>query len=260
MKKIFFVLAILALGLTACNKVELQETPEQTFTEAPVCYFNLPASFDGDAVTKGVTIDESTATTSFDEVDNIYVYIERASDYPAFGYDESTNELVPLTISNINGATCVLSGALKFYHTNPFEPYTPQENDIVHLLYNQNGNLHHPQNPYFEYYRITGGKDGVNPAEHFWGANHYDFAEAVMKVTAVSGDEDSGYSLTLGKVDNPTNPWVSFKNLQSMFRQRLSFTDADGIPVTPAPAITRFRIRSSNRSVVERYYPLESNN
>lgn len=36
MKKFLFVLAILALGLTACNKVELQETPEQTLAEAPL--------------------------------------------------------------------------------------------------------------------------------------------------------------------------------------------------------------------------------
>ena len=67
MKKTLSLLAILALGLTACNKVELQETPEKnpgTLAEAPVCYFNLPASFDGDASTKAVTIGEKTARTT----------------------------------------------------------------------------------------------------------------------------------------------------------------------------------------------------
>lgn len=269
MKKTLSLLAILALGFTACNKFELQETSEQTPAEAPVCYFNLPASFDGDGATKAVTIGESTATTTFEAEDKIYVYIERAGKSPAYGSDDSSTNLVPLTIDNIDntdGATCDLSGALVFYQAKggPIEPYTPQANDIVHLLYNQNGHEEGRNYPYFDYYRITGGKDdcdpqgGENPNHFFWGANHFDFAEAVMKVTAVSGNDESGYSLTLGKVDDPTNTRAGFKNLQSLFRQRISFTDADGNPVNPT--ITRFRIRSSNRSVVERYYPFESDN
>lgn len=267
MKKIFFVLAILALGLTACNTNEIDtiETPEAVAasTDAPVCYFNLPASFDGDAATKAVTIGEVTATSSFKATDKIYVYIERDSDTPAFGYDESSSELVPLTISNINRNTCDLSGALKFYHEGSgfdYEAYTPQENDRVHLLYNHNGNLDNPVYPYFEFYSMSGGKDGYVDMGYFyyWGANHFDFAEAVMKVTKVSGDADTGYSLTLDKVDDPTDIKVSFKSLQSMFRQRLSFTDENGDPATPT--ITKFRISSANNKIVYSYYPFYNNN
>ena len=260
MKKIFLVLAILALGLTACNTNEIDtiETPDAlaASTDAPVCYFNLPASFGGDASTKAVTIGESTATSSFEASDKIYVYIERADDTPAFGYDAGA--LTPLTISNINGNTCDLSGALKFYHEGSgfdYEAYTPQENDRVHLLYNHNGNLDNPVYPYFGFYSMSGGKDGYVDMEYFyyWGANHFDFAEAVMKVTKVSGDADTGYSLTLGKVDDPTDIRVSFKSLQSMFRQRLSFTDENGDPATPT--ITKFRISSANNKIVYSYYP-----
>ena len=265
MKKYIFTIAILALGLTACNKEKdsLQETPEQTpavLSEAPVCFFNLPASFDGDGATKAVTIGESTATSSFELSDKVYVYIERASDAPAFGYDESTSELVPLTISNINGKTCDLEGALKFYYNGGSDVYTPQENDIVHLLYNHNGNLDNPDYPYFEFYSMSGDKDGYIDMGYFnfWGADHFDFAEAIMKVTAVSGDAGSGYSLTLGKVDDPMDTEVSFKSLQSLFRQRLSFTDEGGDPVTPT--VTKFRINSANNKIIYSYYPFYDNN
>ena len=74
MKKTLSLLAILALGLTACNKIEIQETPEQTPgtpTEAPACYFNLPASFGGDGATKAVTLGENTATTTFEATDKV---------------------------------------------------------------------------------------------------------------------------------------------------------------------------------------------
>lgn len=273
MKKIFFVIAILALDLTACNTSEIDtiETPEPVAAsaDAPVCYFNLPASFEGDTSTKAVTIGESTATSSFEATDKIYVFIERPGNTPAFAYDESTCKLVPLNISNIKGATCDLSGALKFYYEGPglvFKSYTPKENDRVHLLYNLNAGLNRPQYPFFRYDSLSGDKDvyedrwgGGNPNYFFWGANHFDFAEAIMKVTtAVSDNAGSGYSLTLGKVDVPTDTKVCFKSLQSIFRQRLSFKDKGGDPVTPT--ITRFRINSANNKTVYAYYPFYDDN
>ena len=265
MKKTLSLLAILALGLTACNKVELQDTPEQTpetFTEAPACFFNLSASFGGDEATKAVTIGENTATSSFEAGDKIYVYIERTSNSPAFGYDAGA--LTPLTIENINGATCDLSGTLKFYYNNGAEAYTPQENDVVHLLYNLNGNLSSPDNPYFAIEKLNGAKDGyVDPTGlgysslYTWGANHFDFAEAVMIVTAVSGAADPGYTLTLGKVGDPTDPNVSFASPQSMFRQRLEFTDNLSNPVVIDPAsILKFSVSTETNKVAFRYYPL----
>ena len=46
-KKILYLIAVLALGLTACSKNELQ-TPAEGASDAPVYHFSIPASFDGD--------------------------------------------------------------------------------------------------------------------------------------------------------------------------------------------------------------------
>lgn len=271
MKKYFFVLAILALGLTACNTNEIDtiETPEAVAasTEAPVCYFNLPASFGGDADTKAVTIGEVTATSSFEASDKIYVFIEGQGTNAgknAFGYNPTDYELVPLTISNINGSKCDLSGALKFYDDNG-DPYTPVGNDLVYLYYNIGSSnfVFNTSGAYYKFDYQNGAKEGYtdpyssgDPDDYCWGASHYDFAEAKMKVTAVGGDAGSGYTLTLGKVDNPTDTWVSFKNLQSMFRQRLVFTDKNSAAIDLASlTITKFSITSASDHIVTRYIP-----
>ena len=47
MKKTLFILTVLALGFTACNKADLQDSQEQspeTIAEAPVYKVNISAS------------------------------------------------------------------------------------------------------------------------------------------------------------------------------------------------------------------------
>ena len=90
------------------------------------------------------------------------------------------------------------------------------------------------------------------------GASHNDFAEAVMIVSALSGNGTAGYTLTLGKPEDPSDTKVSFRNLQSFFRQRLSFTDKEGNPVTPE--ISQLRINSASNKIVKSYSPFYSNN
>jgi hypothetical protein len=243
LNKTFLILTVLALGVTACNKQA--DAPKG---EGTVCYFNLSASIGGESSSKGVSLGASTASSTFDASDKVYVYIERPGTYPAFGHDGTA--LTPLTLSNVNGATCDLSGALKFYYdAGNAIPYEPKVNDRVHLLYNQNGNLYIPRMPLFTFGSFYGGAGG---------ASHNDFAEAVMIVSALSGNGTAGYTLTLGKPEDPSDTKVSFRNLQSFFRQRLSFTDKEGNPVTPE--ISQLRINSASNKIVKSYSPFYSNN
>ena len=165
MKKTLTLLTILALGLTACNKVELQDTPEQTpgtLAEAPVFHFNLPASFDGNAATKAVNIGEKTARTTFAETDNVYVVIEHDG-VLAIAYDPAERKCISMTVTpDANPWKATLSGALKFYYDdgdhNPIA-LTPAEGDAVYLFYNMIRPDLNPAYMYFNYLYQTGSKD-----------------------------------------------------------------------------------------------------
>ena len=80
MKKIFFVIAILALGFTACN-TDIEQPVETPVIEkgAAVYQVRIPASMGTD--TKAVTFDNSTtpptAVSSFKTSDKINVYNQR---------------------------------------------------------------------------------------------------------------------------------------------------------------------------------------
>ena len=275
MKKTLTLLAILALGLTACNKVELQNSSEQIPeipAEAPACYFKLSAAIENDPETKSLTLGESTASFTFEASDSVYVYIVGQGTNAgtiACGKDKVNNRLASLTMENINGASCDLSGALKFYYEDSYfeVPYTPAVGDVVHLYYNMRF-THFPFSSYYDYSLThfsygnqSGDKDGYldpgygfgYPELWYWGANHYDLALAQMEITDVAGNTTDGFTLTLGKVDDPTNPKASFQNMQSMFRQRLTFTDQLGNPTTPW--ITRYRISSASDKTVLSYRP-----
>ena len=279
MKKTLTLLAVLALGLTACNKVELQNSSEQIPeipAEAPACYFKLSAAIENDPETKSLTLGESTASFTFEASDSVYVYIVGQGTNAgtiACGKDKVNNRLASLTMENINGASCDLSGALKFYYEDSYyeTPYTPAAGDIVYLFCNMYG-THFPwfatayHEVLFDYYNQTGAKDGFTdpwlygmPEYYYWGANHYDFSAAKMVITAVAGNTTDGFTLTLGKEGDPTDAKVSFRNMQSMFRQRLAFTDKVGDPVAVNPTLTKFTISTANDKVVYSYYPFSPN-
>lgn len=254
--------AVAVCGLTACtsedNVVENAQKPVQ---QAPVCYLSLPATIGDAGQTRAVTLGENTATTSFETTDKVYVYIEGqgANDgILAYGYDMTNNEMASMTLSNINGTTCDLSGALTFYYN--MGAYTPAENDIVHLVYNMYNASYDSYS--FKYANQNGNKDagytdpsGYDVPEYYcWGAGHYDFAEAKMVVTTATGDDTNGYTLELKQYDDPSKTTVSFKNLQSMFRQRLTFTDKNSQAIA-APTITKFTVTTANDKIVSTYYP-----
>lgn len=278
MKRNVILIAAIALALCACNKEEKLPRPEDErpgLKEAPACTFNISASLN-DPGTKAMSIGESTVTSTFADTDSVYVFIEGQRNEERvvacgfeLDYDHYTErKIAPLTLSNINGSTCDLGGALKFYYYKDwwyYEPFTPMMGDIVYLFYNMFG-VHSPlpYNDYeitsFRYDTLNGDKDGFTDAGGYrYGANHFDFADAKMKITKVEGDAESGYTLTLVQYADETKSDVSFKNRQSQFRQRLSFTQGPGGEGSTTPTITQLTVSLGNNKTVAQYYPFGTN-
>lgn len=266
MKKYIIPFAILALGLTACNKAI--EIPQETTADTPVFYFNLPASIGGDPSTKAVTLGESTATSTFEASDKVYVFIQRGSGVSATtavahnGTDASTY----LTPTNITGASCTLEGALKFFidDNDSFAPFAPAVDDVVYLCYNMSNPVedysYSLSMSYFDYSRQNGSKDEDIYDEFFGdiflasqGAAGLDYAMAKMKVTGITGNGTDGYSLTMVQYEDETKSDAHFENLGSMFRQRLTFTDQNGDAIA-APTIERFTVRFEGDDCFVGYY------
>lgn len=266
MRKYFITIAILALGFTACNKeIESpQKTPEQNpdvLSSAPVYYFNLPASFGGDASTKAVTIGENTATTTFAETDKVYVVIEHDGVY-GIAYDPAERKCVSMTVTpDANPASATLSGALKFYYDdgdrNPIA-LTLAEDDAVYLFYNMMYPDLNPAYLYFNYLYQIGSKDQKVASywDYYYGASYHDYGQTKMKIKALDGDDSEGYTMTLVQYDDPDNSDVTFQNVGSLFRQELSFTDKNGDSVTPK--LTRFVVTTAENKTIYMYYPLAS--
>lgn len=262
MRKYFFTIAILALGLTACNKEidSPQKTPD-VLSSAPVCYLNLPASFGGDASTKAVTIGENIATTTFAETDKVYVVIKHDGVY-GIAYDPAESKCVSMTVTpDANPASATLSGALKFYYDdgdrNPIA-LTLAEGDAVYLFYNMMYPDLNPAYLYFNYLYQIGSKDQKVASywDFYYGASFHDYGQAKMKIKALDGDDNVGYTMSLVQYDNPDESNVRFENIGSLFRQELSFTDKNGDSVTPN--LTRFVVTTAENETIYMYYPLAS--
>ena len=272
MKKIFFMIAVLALGMTACTKNELQTPAEEPIVtaEAPVFHFSIPASIGNGADTKAVTIGETSITSTFANTDKVYVFIEGQGANAgklavAHNGTDASTYLIP---SNINGTSCTLKGALKFYYNDNdnFAAFEPAVNDVVYLYYNMN----EPVEDYaysinmagLDYHTQNGSKDqdvyGSYGSYTFLastGASACDFAEAKMKVTAVTGNGTDGYSLTMVQYDDNTKSNVHFENMGSMFRQRLSFTDKNGQSIA-IPTLEKMAVKfEGGNYTVGTYYP-----
>ena len=257
-----FITAALTLGsFTACSNEDLVADTQKTIVkEAPVCYFNIPASFENDAQTRAVTIGENTATTTFASTDKVYVVIEHNGTY-AISYEASGSAYLSMTVTpDADPATATLSGALKFYYDFKGTPtaFTPAVDDVVYLLYNMTDPFCPVSSSRFGYDYQNGSKDQSNQSgwNYYYGASYRDYAQAKMKITAVDGNVDEGFTMSLVQYDDPTKSNVSFQNLGSMFRQRLSFTDKNSASVTPT--LTKFSISTANNKVITAYFPFIS--
>lgn len=220
MKKYIVTMAILALGFSACNKVEVDnqvvpvETPSTPVAPA-VHQVSIPATMGTE--TKAVIFDGTTSISTFLSTERVYVYNVTA-DEVLEGY------LSPTNIS-ADGQSCDLTGTLTG---------TLTAGNSITLLYNlsdvdtaKEGDRYKDYT-FFEYDNQDGTEDDVT-----------DGAIA----TATVGD-NVGEVLT-------TTTTVSFQNVQSMFR--FKFTDG-----TNDINVTSLRIHSANDALGQKYRPIDN--
>ena len=269
------IAAALALFTTACSNEDLFGEKQQSqapVAEAPVCHFNIPANIGEGTETRAITIGETSITSEFANTDKVYVFIEGqgANAGKLAVAHNGTDASTYLTPSNINGTTCTLEGALKFYYNDnySFAPYEPAVNDVVYLYYNMNDPVEDAPSiemAGLDYNTQNGSKDqdvygsyGPYTFLASTGASACDFAEAKMKVTAVTGNGTDGYSLTMVQYDDNTKSNVHFENMGSIFRQRLAFTDKNSQPIA-IPTLEKLSISFDGGDyVVGGYYPFSS--
>lgn len=228
MKKIFYLIAVLALGVTACSKNELQSTAD----------------------------------------DKVYVFIKRdlgSSSIVAAAHN-GTDAYLYLTPTNIKGSSCTLDGALTFFsvENNQFVPFVPAVDDVVYLFYNFS---HTAAGPTFDStgWDFTRQNGSIN--EDVYGGSYghtylatqgisaFDCAEAMMIVTEADGDDTSGYSLNMIQYGNESKTDARFAKKSSLFRQRLKFTDEEGESIG-VPTLERLSIYfEGGNYFVESYTP-----
>lgn len=241
MKKNLFILVSIALGLCACNidePLNLNENPE-TPTVYHMC---IPASFD--AQTKGVTfdVDGIHISTQFEASDKIYVYNEKkkalARHWDGDADDYVATALQPSDISS-SGRGCTLEGELSFWKLNSsdeWESVSIDDDDTYSLFYQMN-RPNYPDEDGGPVYVYTFQKGSAESASQF------DFAEANgIQMTK------SGSTLTVPE-------GVHFTNLQSMFRQHLTFKK--GSDTVSPTSITSLLVNTSKETLVLYCFPTE---
>ena len=235
MKKYFCILAMVALGLTACNTnviMEPNEEPAVPSKEAQVYHFCIHASMGGGTNTKAVSFEGETGITStFLEDDRVYVYNVTKEAWAWSDPGTVYAYLQPGDILN-EGKSCTLIGDLSFYSSEAWEPVDVDETDTYDLYYNlyEDGfDLN------WDYESQDGSIDNYD--DDYAGVTYYDYAKA-EGVTMTKVDE----SMTLGGS-------VQFRNIGSMFRQHLSFFKDDE-PMDPEPTDLRYLLISTEHDIL----------
>ena len=234
MKRIFLAVAFFALALCACNEVEYSETVKAT---APgVYHMCIQAAFD--IPTKGVTFTgESGISSQFETGDKIYVYNETQKAFARLADDDyKLAYLQPSSISE-SGQSCVLEGDLTFWKWDDdgdeWEQVILGERDTCSLYYQMN-DPDYVGGPNFDYTTQKGSAAT---------ASNSDFAIATGVSLSLSGD----------MLSVPEK--VKFSNLQSIFRQHLTFSK-DNQPVDPS-GFSMLTIGTQNGTLVDYYFPTE---
>ena len=254
MKKIFYLIAVLALGLTACSKNEIQ-APAEGASDAPVCRFSIPATLDAGTDTKAIEVGGTSITSTFSSDDKVYVFIKRdlgSSSIVAAAHN-GTDAYLYLTPTDIKGSSCKLDGALTFFTVEDYQfvPFEPAVDDVVYLFYNFNNTT--VADPTFNSTGWDFSRQNGSINEDVYGGlfgqtylatqgiSAFDCAEAMMIVTEADGDATSGYSLNMIQYDNESSTDARFAKRSSLFRQRLKFTDEEGEPIG-VPTLERLSI------------------
>ncbi len=209
-------------GLTACsNDDNIIGTTDEPTPAAQGLRVTVEAQFDdgGGTQTRAVSFgsDGATSTSTFATGDKIYIYNNTKGAL-------EPNELEVTDIS-ADGKTAKFTGTLAGTYEN---------GDVLTLYYNM---YYFDSSDYsscwFEYQNSQNGSAD--------NASANDYAKATATVASVSGG-----TLTF------TAP-ASLQKLQSVFRQRLSFTDKNGNAIAK-PTITSLKIASKSDKLVMRYF------
>ena len=232
MKKYFCILAMVALGLTACNTnviMEPNEEPAVPSKEAQVYHFCIHASMGGGTDTKAVSFEgEKGITSTFLEEDRVYVY-NVTKEVWARDVEGNYAYLQPSDLQN-GGKSCTLEGELTFRGWNG-ESWVEVEIDVddtYELYYN----LYQDGEELSWSYECQDGSIDTDE-----GVTNFDFAKA-EDVTLTKEDD----SFTLGGS-------VQFRNIGSMFRQHISFIKDDE-PMDPEPTGLRYLLVSTERDIL----------
>ena len=248
MRRYSFIVAVFTLALCGCNRVDNIDSNEKTV--APTVYhLSIQASMDSQ--TKGVTFDPDGEhiTSRFEVGDKIYVY-NKTQDALARHRDNYLATPIILTSAMIHneGQTCTLEGDLSFvkwkFDEQEWESVTPEEGDEYCLYYLLND---------ADYSYTSWGYDNYFPRFDYsvqngsaTSASQCDFA-AVTDVQLVLNET------TLTVPDD-----VRFTNLQSMFRQKLTFKNSASETVTPI--ITALSIDTENGTLINYHNPTDDSN
>ena len=246
MKKTLFILTVLALGVTSCDKEKTGNTNEQPGTadgSQPVVYsVIIPASLGAD--TKAVTYNSTTGglDSRFQTTDNIVVY-NKTKECLALKKDGEDIYLHP----DDNAKTANLVGGLTFYNFGDTY-YQVEIGDVLQLMYNTNSGG-------FEYSSMKENPDNTfGQKGTLAGLSYYDYALAEVQITSISGNgtPESLYTLT-------TTP-ANFTNVQSMFKLTFTgmpgnFNDTDGYF-----GINNINVHSAKNKLVTDYYPHNNGN
>lgn len=216
--------------------------PEVMPDDTPMAYYlDIRVGFNPE--TKGVTFGSNgeEITSQFETTDCIYVYNETKGAFARTPESPTSAPLTALHPSNISGNLCDLQGSLSFYvwdsGSNMWTIVSVDEDDTYSFFYQMN--LPSPgssQFPLFDY----SDQDGSAAS-----ASAHDFA----------AQTNVGMTLSAGSLTLPDG--ILLKNLQSMFRLRLSFTDGDAA-MSPAPSISGLTVGTKNGTLVYWYLPTKT--
>ena len=201
--------------LSSCSNDELPVGNEvQVVNGAAKTYsFSVSAVMDDEADTRVFEIGESTIKSSFSEKEYIYVYIKRG-DAIAIG----NKPLVPSNVSD-DGQSCTITTPEDFNFIPDTPDFTPAADDEAYFYYGTMGiDTSAGFNLYYDF-STDGTKENVEMK---------DFCLAEMVVTGVDNNK-----LTFGQKDNPNKTNFSFTNINSVFRQKVTFINEEGEVVTP---------------------------
>ena len=199
-------MTVLALGFTACNKADFQDSPEQnpeTIAEGPIYKVSISASLGAD--TKAVAYDDVSGglASTFRTTDDICVNNIKK------GLSACDGDYKDLFLhADANAKTANLVGELTFYGYSQYN--VVDVNDALMLMYNT-------RNSVFEYNDYRKNPDNTNGQKGTLASlSDYDYATAEVTITGISGEGTgvSPYTLT-------TTP-ASFTNMQSMFKLTFS--------------------------------------